>query len=365
MSQNQDSSEKTHEPTQRKLDQARKKGDIARSNDISVTAAYFGLLAALSTAGAAGVDAAGDFLTRFLEYPDQLRIPVFTGGTDATLGWFLSGATGPTVVWFAIPAAMVCLAIVAQRGFVFAPSKLAPKVNRISPMSNAKNKFGRTGLFEFAKSFTKLTLYSVVLGLFLSRHQEQIISAVMFDPRLSLDALFGLLIKFLLVICLVSAGIAAVDYAWQRQDHLRRNRMSHKDMRDEHKEAEGDPEFKHRRKARAREIAGKQMMADVPKADVVIVNPTHYAVALVWDNQRGTAPTCVAKGVDAVAARIRQAAQGAGVPIQHDPPTARALYALVDIGEEIRPEHYRPVAAAIRFAQDMRAKARAGGRFGR
>ncbi|MCH2093589.1 MAG: flagellar type III secretion system protein FlhB [Rhodobacteraceae bacterium] len=365
MSQAQDTSDKTHEPTQRKLDEARKKGDIARSNDVSVTAAYLGLLIALSTIGVASVHTAGDFLTRFLEFPDQLRPLIFSETSDATLGWFLSGSTGPVMSWFAIPAASVCLAILAQRGFVFAPSKLAPKVSRISPLSNAKNKFGRTGLFEFAKSFTKLMLYSTVLGVFLSHNRQAIVAAVMLDPRLSLAALCELLVQFLLVICLVSASIATIDYAWQKQDHLRRNRMSHKDMRDEHKEAEGDPEFKHRRKARAREIATNQMMAEVPKADVVIVNPTHYAVALIWDQKPGSAPKCAAKGTDAIAARIRQTAQEAGVPIQSDPPTARALYAVVEIGEEIRPEHYKPVAAAIRFAQDMRAVAKARGRFGR
>lgn len=133
--------------------------------------------------------------------------------------------------------------------------------------------------------------------------------------------------------------------------------MSLKEMRDEQKEAEGDPEFKHRRKARAREIAMNQMLSDVPKADVVIVNPTHFAVALQWDRQTA-APVCVAKGVDEVAHRIRKIAQESGVPIQRDPSTARALFATIEIGQEIMPEHYRPVAAAIRFAQEMRRTAR-------
>jgi len=146
---------------------------------------------------------------------------------------------------------------------------------------------------------------------------------------------------------------------------LRNNRMSHQEMRDEIKQSEGDPYMKQSRRQRGYDIATNRMLVDVPKADVVIVNPSHYAVALRWDRSAGSAPRCVAKGTDEVAARIREVAMAAGVPIQRDPPTARALHASVAIGAEIRPEHYRAVAAAVRFAETMRARARrswAGGR---
>ena len=134
--------------------------------------------------------------------------------------------------------------------------------------------------------------------------------------------------------------------------------MTHKELMDEFKEMEGDPHVKQERRQRGHEIATSRMMADVPTADVVIVNPTHYAVALKWDRTPGSAPVCVAKGVDEVAARIRATAEEAGVPIHSDPPTARALHATVDLGQEIAEEHYRAVAAAIRFADRMRKIAR-------
>jgi flagellar biosynthetic protein FlhB len=134
--------------------------------------------------------------------------------------------------------------------------------------------------------------------------------------------------------------------------------MSRKELMDETKDSEGDPVMKQQRRQRAYDIATNRMMADVPKADVVIVNPRHYAVALRWDRTAGGAPVCVAKGVDEVALRIRTVAMEAGVPIRQDPPTARALHASVEIGAEIRPEHYRPVAAAIRFAEAVRKRAR-------
>jgi flagellar biosynthetic protein FlhB len=130
--------------------------------------------------------------------------------------------------------------------------------------------------------------------------------------------------------------------------------MSHKDMRDESKESEGDPHLKQARRGRAQEIAMNQMMGDVPFADVVIVNPTHFAVALKWEGSRTSAPKCVAKGVDEVALRMRTIATDANVAIHSDPPTARALFAVVEIGQEIKPEHYAAVALAIRFADTLR-----------
>ena len=155
---------------------------------------------------------------------------------------------------------------------------------------------------------------------------------------------------------LVSAAIGAVDFMWQKAEHIRKNRMSRKELVDEAKQQEGDPHMKGQRRQRAQEIAMNQMLGDVPGADVVIVNPTHYAVALKWSRLPGAAPECVAKGVDQIAFRIREIAEEAAVPIHSDPPTARALFAMVEIGQEVHPEHYQAVAAAIKFAEAMRAK---------
>lgn len=134
--------------------------------------------------------------------------------------------------------------------------------------------------------------------------------------------------------------------------------MSRKELMDESKETEGDPHIRQQRRQKGYDIATNRMLSEVPNADVVIVNPEHFAVALKWERASGRAPICIAKGQDEVALRIRRAAAETGVPIRRDPPTARAIYASVDIGREIHSEHYRPVAAAIRFAEAMRARAR-------
>jgi flagellar biosynthetic protein FlhB len=166
--------------------------------------------------------------------------------------------------------------------------------------------------------------------------------------------------EFLIIALLLALPVGVVDAVFQHAEHIRKNMMSRQEIQDEVKDSEGDPHVKGQRRQKGQQIAMGQMMADVPKADVVIVNPTHYAVALQWSREKGSAPKCVAKGVDEVAAAIRRVANEHAVPIHSDPPTARALHATIEIGEEIMEEHYAPVAAAIRFAEAMRQRAKGG-----
>ena len=231
-------------------------------------------------------------------------------------------------------------------------------MNRISLISNAKNKFGRAGLFEFFKSFVKLLIFSSCLALFIRAWLTEMIGVIQGGHFAAIELMVKICTTFLLVTVLVSGLIGGIDAVWQHFEHIRKNRMSRKDMTDEAKQSEGDPYLKQERRQRAMAASQNQMMQDVPKADVIIVNPTHYAVALQWSREQGSAPVCVAKGVDEIAAAIRRLASEAGVPIHSDPPTARALHATTDIGQEIAHENYAAVAAAIRFAEDMRQRAK-------
>jgi len=360
MSQRDENTEKPHEPTQKKLDEARRKGEIPRSSDLSVAAGYGGLLICVLAAGAGSVQALGDAMLTMIDQSARLAPLVFDGDPRAILGGLAWSATRGALPWFLLPALAVFGILAAQRGFTFAPAKLQFKLNRISPLSNAKNKYGRSGLFEFAKSFAKLLIYSAILAVFLKLRLPEMVSAPLGDPVYVVQLLARVTVEFIFIAFLIALSIGGIDLLWQRAEHQRKNRMSDKELRDEHKEAEGDPHMKQRRRAKAEEIALNQMMADVPTADVVIVNPTHYAVALTWSRKRGDAPVCVAKGMDEIARRIREVAQEAGVPIHSDPPTARALHATTELGAEIATEHYRPVAAAIRFAEMMRKRARRG-----
>ena len=163
---------------------------------------------------------------------------------------------------------------------------------------------------------------------------------------------------FLIFVFGISLAVGGIDFLWQSAEHIRKNRMSRKEITDEAKESDGDPHLKQQRRQRGYEIATNQMLSEVPDATVVIVNPTHYAVALRWERGQGKVPICIAKGVDEIAARIRETASENGVPIFRDPPTARQLFASVELGAPIERDQIRAVAAAIRFADLVRSKGR-------
>lgn len=353
-----DAGDKSFEATPQKLQKAREKGEIARSADLSVAAAYLGLFLALTAFGPSAIQSLGNGLLDLVDHPDLLAQAAIDGHPDGALRgalWHSAKSASPI---FIVPALAVLISVVGQRALVFTPSKLAPRLSRISLISNAGQKFGRNGLFEFAKSFAKLLIYALCLALFLSGNLDVLISATGEDPAGSTVLMAQMALRFLAIACMVAVAIGLIDVIWQHAEHRRKNRMSRREIMDEAKDAEGDPYLKQRRREAGQEIARNQMLADVPGADVVIVNPTHFAVALKWSRQPGSAPVCVARGQDEIARAIRDAAASAGVPIHHDPPTARALFATVSIGEEIARDQFAAVAAAIRFADDMRRRAR-------
>lgn len=353
-------SEKEHEPTERRLQQAREKGEVPVGRDLLAAAALAGFVLALMVPDS-GLRIA-NALTLLLDQAETLA-PSLGSGDPAPWTGFAADLAFGLAPAFLLPGLAVLVVLIAQQGLVLAPTRLEPKLSRVSLLAGARRRFGREGLFDFAKSAVKLVLISLVLGSFLVGEADRILAAMTLQPGQVLLLLGRLIVTFLLMVLVVQSVIGAIDLLWQQFEHRRRNRMSRKELTDEMKQSEGDPQMKAQRRQKAMAIASNRMLADVATADVVVVNPTHYAVALRWNRQSRGAPVCVAKGVDDLAARIREKAAEAGVPLRHDPPTARALYASVALGEEIRPEHYRPVAAAIRFAEGLRARVRrAGGR---
>ena len=359
MAEDQDS-EKSHEPTEKKLRDAREKGQIARSPDLLTATAYGGFLIGSLALGSSAVLSAANGLMIYWSQPAQFFHDSRVGLDNAA--WFepLFRVTGTLWLFWVVPGLCVLAVLLATRTLVFSPSKLSPKLSRLSVLENAKNKYGKRGLFEFSKSSVKLIIYCIILGIFVRLNLNEILASLFQEPHQIAALKTNILLRFLTLVFVVSLVIAAVDFLWQRFEFLSRNRMSHKELRDEAKEAEGDPHHKSKRRARGEEIAKQNIAAAVPKADVIIVNPTHYAVALQWDSAVHSAPICVAKGVDEVAAKIREIANEAGVPIHSDPPVARAIHKTVDIGAEIQPELYRAVAAALRFAEAARVAKKKG-----
>ena len=353
-----ESGEKSHDATPAKIEKSRKKGDIARSMDVSAAAGYLGLFIALTFVGLDGVAKSAEVLAQVFANADTLSHSLLSKGGMGMAGQLFGQALIALIPIFLLPFTAALLASLAQRVFVFVPSKIQPKGSRISPIQGFKNKFGAKGIVEFLKTVSKMILVATGAYFLLRGKKDKILGMVRGGPAEVALALGDILTSMVLMVMTIAMLIALVDVLWQKYHHLQKLRMSHKEMQDEGKESEGDPHMKGKRRQRAQEIATNQMLHDVPRADVIIVNPTHYAVALEWARKPGTAPVVIAKGVDDVARRIREVGAESNVPIHSDPPTARALHATVKIGHEIDPDHYRAIAAAIRFATEMRAKAK-------
>ena len=357
-----ESDDKQFDATEQKLRKAREKGDFPRSPEVNAALAYIGAIGA----GAAAVGwAVPDWLgaaTRSWNEMGSLPAETIgagggTGALDAALPVWGTAAL-MTLALVALLGAVVLLGLIAQRGIVFVPSKLAFDFNRINPVKNAGQKFGKSGLMIFAISTAKAVAVAYGGWLMFEALLPRLVASR--EDTAWVGGLEVVVSRGLILALVVSIVFAAVDLGWKHFDFRRRNRMSLKELKDEMKDSEGDPHMKAARRQRSMEIALSSMLADVEKADVVIVNPTHYAVALQWKRGSGRAPVCVAKGVDEVALRIRERARDHKVPIWPDPPAARAIHAGVKIGAEIEPEHFAAVAAAIRFAEAMRQKVQRG-----
>jgi flagellar biosynthesis protein FlhB len=350
--------EKTLDPSDRKIHQAREKGDIVKSQDISTSASYLGLVLAFSIAGPTLVKQFGSVLSEILAKAGTLA-PRLLGESGDAIALGLIGQIALIVSpIFGLPAFAVIISILAQRAVTFTPDKVSPKFSRISLLSGLKNKFGISGLFEFANSLVKLLVISALVGVFIAVNANTVLGSILMSSEMVARMMVENLKGLVWLVFAIALVLSAADYLWQKFDHKRKLMMSRQEMTDETKDSEGDPHLKQQRRQRGYDIATQRMMADVPEADVVIVNPQHYAVALKWDRKKDSAPICVAKGVDEIAARIREIASESGVPIHRDPPTARAIFATVDIGKEVLPGQYRVVATAIRFAEKMRGLAR-------
>ncbi|MBK8908827.1 MAG: flagellar biosynthesis protein FlhB [Rhodospirillales bacterium] len=349
-----DDSQKTEQPTSRRLEKGRQRGQVAVSQEVKSWAVL--------TAGALGVlflapSLAHDIATFgrvFIEQPHALRVDADSVQT-ALMGLMLvvGRIVAPLIALIMVAALGVSL---VQSGLLWAPAKIKPEFSKVSPLKGIKRLFSMRTLVEFGKGILKLSAVSVVaFGLAIP-----LLGDAALLPNLSvavtLDRLHAIAISLIAGTVGVLTVVAGLDYMFQRYSFMKDMRMTRQEVRDEHKQSEGDPQIKARiRKLRA-ERAQRRMMAAVPEADVVITNPTHYAVALKYEMAAMAAPKLVAKGVDSLALRIREVAGEHDVPIVENPPLARALYASVELDEDVPPQHYQAVAEVIGYV--MRLKGR-------
>ncbi len=355
MAEGADPESKTEDATPRKLEEARKKGDVAKSPDVA---------SALSLAGAAAVIlmAGGWFATSMAEQflPFIAAPHTMMGGLEAGAGVEIGGIA----LWAITPfLGAVMLATIlggvggnlAQSGILFTGEKLKPDWSKVNPLAGFKRIFGPDGLVQFIKTFLKLLAVCVVCWMVLKPHASELANMAAMSPAMILPFTRDLAIS-LMVATLVFLGLSAgVDFLWQKYRFAERMKMTKEELKEDYKQSEGDPHVKAKLKQIRAQRSRQRMMQAVPTATVIVTNPTHYSVALRYE-AGDAAPVCVAKGVDAVALRIREVAREHAVPIVENVPLARALYAAVDVDETIPREHFEAAAKVIGFVMNKRKK---------
>jgi flagellar biosynthetic protein FlhB len=235
----------------------------------------------------------------------------------------------------------------------FSGEKLTPKLDKLNPVQGFKRVFGKAAAASFVKSLAKLGVVGAAMGWVLWPHDAELENISLLDPAALLPFIKERVVSMLIALASAAAVIAAIDYVTTRQSYMKRMRMSRREIKDEMRQSDGDPMVKAKLRQIRIERSRKRMMANVPNASVVITNPTHYAIALKYEPGETPAPICLAKGVDAVAQRIREVAQEHNIPLVEDPPLARALFAAADVDEPIPREHYEAVAKVIGFVMRL------------
>ncbi len=350
--------ERTEQPTPKRLEEARKKGQIPRSTELSAAAVILTVGAGLHFLG-------GYMATRF----NGLMISSLSLTREQSVDESLLFATMVTEAAHALIACAPILgltlvaALVAPMllgGWNLSFQVLVPDVTRLNPSSGFGRMFSARSGVDLAKAFAKFILLALVSVLLLRQKSGELMGLGLEPPRVAIAHAVSLTGYAFLMLAGTLGLIAAVDVPWQIYQHHRQLRMTRQEVREEMKESEGSPEIKGRIRSMQRDMARRRMMQDVPKADVVIVNPTHFAVALRYDEKRMRAPVVVAKGADVIAARIREVATESLVPIFEAPPLARALYKSVEIGTEIPATLYVAVAQVLTYIYQLRTARRDG-----
>ncbi|MGC8668588.1 MAG: flagellar biosynthesis protein FlhB [Chthonomonadales bacterium] len=339
--------ERTEAATPRKRQELRRQGRVSKSQDLVSMIVFVGVLLCIRWAGSNAAQRLVVFTrSSFL----GLSAPSITPQTLPELAsratMLMLSVIGPVI---AIALFLGVAANVLQTGVVLSGQPLVPDFTRINPLAGARRFLSGRGVVELAKSLAKIGVIAWLAYSTIAGGYADLLQCSRADVQTMLSVVGSLLFRVVLRISLLLLVLAALDYAYQRWSFERSIRMTRQEVREEVKNQEGNPQVKSRIRARMRQLARRRMMAEVPKADVVITNPTHYAVALRYDAQAMNAPQVVAKGAGAVAQKIRELAETNGVPIVENPPLARGLFKSVEIGQEIPSTFYAAVAEVLAF----------------
>jgi flagellar biosynthesis protein FlhB len=351
MAEDQDDAERTEDPTPRRLQEAIDRGDVVKSVEVSTWFMIGGATIVLMIfSGPMAVSLEGT-LRGLLAYSWQIP-------TDGKALIDLARTLSEKIlITLGLPVLLLAMAAFAgtviQHSVVFSFEPVMPQLSRISPVAGFKRLFTLMALANFAKGFAKLALFGTVIAAMLWPERQRFGALIDVDPAQILPIARTMCMKMLGTVVAILAVVAAADYLFQYRQWYDRHKMSVREMKEEFRQTDGDPAIKGKIRQLRQQRARKRMMAAVPKASVVITNPTHFAVALQYE--RGmNAPICVAKGADLIARKIREIAEANDVPVMENPPLARALHATVEIDQEIPHEHYRAVAEIIGYVMRLR-----------
>jgi len=344
--------EKTEKATPRKREDSRKKGQVAKSADLTGAFALFAMFLMLSFLG----PYLGKQLfsvTKELLGPSYLLFDLSNGlsGMLTDLLLRVGLIVGP---FFAVAVVFGILINYLQIGTLFSAEAIQPKLERIDPIKGVKRIISMKAVVEFLKSLLKLLIILTTAVAVLWQNQKELSRMAVEHIRESVIALAHITIELGLWVSVALLALALLDFFYQRFDFEKSIRMSKQDIKDEYKNSEGDPLIKSKIKQQQREMAMRRMMQEIPNADVVITNPTHYAVVIRYDDTKDFAPLVVAKGVDRVAFNIRDVAKEHDIPIVENKPLARALYAQMDIGEVVDESFYQAIAEVLAFVYQLK-----------
>ncbi|MBS0334146.1 MAG: flagellar biosynthesis protein FlhB [Proteobacteria bacterium] len=347
MSDTNDAASKTEEATPRKLSQARERGEVVKTADLPQLMSLTAVGAVLLTAGGGLCKNLMNALTPFIASPETVDFAAGGGMQVFRTGLM---AVAP---FLAMVVGAACVAgvfgNVIQTGLIFSTEAFKPDLNKLNPLEGFKRVYSIDGLMQFVKSLAKVAVTGALAYWVVRPHIDELQGLTGLAPTAALAFSVDLVKRLFFAVMSFLIVVAGADWLWQRQRFMTRMRMTKEEVKEDYKQSEGDPHIKARQKQLRMQRAKRRMMAEVAKATVVVMNPTHYAVALRYDTSEAPAPLCVAKGVDSLALKIRQIAEEAGVPVLEDPPLARALYAVVEVDDVIPPAHYEAVAKIIGF----------------
>ncbi|WP_130619364.1 flagellar biosynthesis protein FlhB [Dyella amyloliquefaciens] len=347
-----DAEDRTEQPSEKRLRESREKGDVPRSRDLSGAVVVLAGVSALISGGERSLEHVRRIYGLGLSYG---RDALFS---DALPGRVLNLALHEALSLFAPVALATVLAALAAPvllgGLNFSAEALQPKFERLNPLEGLGRIFAMRGLVELGKSLLKLVLIGAVLVLVLKNSQSDLMTTGQGDVGAGMLKAMGLLGHGALLFGTVLALIGGADALYQKFDHAKRLRMTRQELKDESKESDGNPELKGRIRQMQFQMARKRMMQELPKADVVITNPTHFAVALRYDEGRMGAPRVIAKGLDEMAMQIRLVANSHRIPTVEAPPLARALYATTQIDREIPSSLYVAVAQVLAYVFQLK-----------